>query len=243
MLALSVACDSKRENTHENNLDLPESNQPDTMKSLAITLALALAGVSTLPAATLISGTLADYLALDPTGGTIGTTRFSEFVLLPLQTGAELLSPDLILVNPIDSPGMPGLQFIINDSASEGDFFNIRFSYMVTDSALVGATIGIDDTSATFNSALTVIKDVDILGQQPETLIAFRTSGDSELGETTSFPSAASLAVTIDIALDGGGDGFTTLGSATSQFATIPEHLSLSTIAPLFSLLFLRRRR
>lgn len=215
------------------------------MKSLATILGLALVGTSTLPAATLVSGTLADYLALDPSGGTIGTTRFSQFVLLELQTGAELLSPEFIQVNPIDSAGMPGLQFVINDSASDGYFFNVRFSYLVTDTALVGATIGIDDfdTTATFNSAVTVIQDVEILGQPPETLIAFRTSEDFELSETVSFPSASSLAITMDITLDGGGNGFATLGSTTSQFAAIPEQMSLASIVPLTGLLFLRRRR
>jgi len=215
------------------------------MKSLAtsLILALAIASASSLSAATLSSGTLSDYLALDADGGTIGGTRFSGFLLLPLQTGAEALSPDFILVNPIDSPLMPTLQFVINDSASEGDFFNIRFSYTVSGTPLVGATIGIDDTSATFNSAVTVIQDIDIFGQPPETLVAFRTAEDSGLSGSTSFPSAASLGITMDITLDGGGNGFTTLGSVTSQFASIPEHRTLSTLIPLSGLLFLRRRR
>ncbi|MFN0126320.1 MAG: hypothetical protein ACKV19_06505 [Verrucomicrobiales bacterium] len=202
-----------------------------------------MASASALSAATLVSGTLADYFALEPAGGTIGTTQFSNFMIEPLQTGAEALDPEFIIVNPINTPGLPTLQFVIEDSAIAGDFFNLRFSYTVSDIALAGAFLGIDDTSATFNGGVTAITDLEILGQPSENLLTFRTAEDFELSEQLNFPSTTSLAITMDITLDGGGDGSATLGTVTSQFAVIPEPMTTSLLAPVVGLLALFRRR
>jgi len=194
-------------------------------------------------AATLVSGSLADYIALGSGGGTIGPTRFSDFTLLPGEAGATQFAPEDITVNPLNTVGMPGLQFVVEDSASGNDFFGIRFSYRVSDSAVFGASLAITDAAATGESSVTVVEDLAVASQPDAALIVFRTAQDSELSDQLSFTALPSVTVTTGITLDGGGSGLASLGSATSRFA-VPEPSALVLVAlASSSVLALRRRR
>ena len=97
------------------------------MKNVLLSALVALGTLSQVTAAPLVSGTLSDYIALGLNGGEIGTTRFSEFTLLPGQTGAMQIAPSEVMVNPLNNPNLPGLQFVINDGASDADLFGVAF--------------------------------------------------------------------------------------------------------------------
>lgn len=212
------------------------------MKTVLLSGITALLSLSSLTAAPLVSGSLSDYVALGANGGEVGTTRFSEFTLLPGQTGAMMFSPADVMVNPINAPGMPGLQFVINNSASGADLFGVRFSYRVSMSPLQGATLSISDSAASGNSAVTVVEDLAFTSGQAEDLAVFRTVSEADTTDQLSFASTPSLMVVMDITLDGGGSGLGSLGSTTSQFI-IPEPTSLTLLAGAAGLLALRRRR
>jgi hypothetical protein len=214
------------------------------MKTSLLACLLTVASLANLPAAALVSGTLTDYVALGLAGGTIGTTRFSSFVLLPPQTGATELSPDLITINPIGGPGMPGLEIVINDSATADDLFGSRFSFTVSDSQISVVLLGVGDTAASGTGELSVIEDLDFAAGPDETLLVFRTAADQELSAQNTFSPATSFSVAMDVTLDGGGGGgLASLGSVTTQFVVVPEPATLALCVPAALVAALRRRR
>jgi hypothetical protein len=229
----------------------------------------ALCLTSTMLAAPAVPGTLADYLALGPGGTTIGSTVFSNFTLLPLQTGATQIPPSSILVTPINLFNNPGLQFTVNTSAGPGQLFELRIGYQVADTSITGASVFL--TGATVGGPSTeplppgftdpaITATTDLSAPGTPTLIAFAIPGLADLDDETTFGSVALLSVETDIVIDGGavngaapppGAPVTaSLASATNQFvvaqapgAAVPEPgTALAGLAAL-ALCGVRRRR
>jgi len=177
-------------------------------------------------ALTLSQGTLADYLALGPGGGTIGTTLFSNFSLLPIQNGAMAITPSLILITPIDLFGSPTLQFDLLDrggnfaSGSSGAFlafggelFEMRIGYTVSALSITGAGVGLANASATGGGAVTAQLGITGPVPPPGTLAALETSFISIPADQAAFAPVTSLAVESDIVVDGGPGGQNGLAS------------------------------
>jgi len=215
------------------------------MNRLFLSCLLGVASLTSLPAAALVTGTLTDYIALGMTGGTIGNTRFSSFMLLPLQTGAEELSPDTIIITPSSSGSVRSLEFTVNDSAVDTDLFESRFSYRVSDSPIRSAMLSIAGATTAGASSVSVVSDLIIATQPDRSLIVLLAGPDNIPDDSVDFPSTTSLLVMSDITLDGGSSGTTgmaALATTTSRFV-IPEPASLALFAPIAGLLALRRRR
>lgn len=196
-----------------------------------------------------VPGTLTDYINLGATGATLGSTLFSDFTLLPTQTDALQISPDSILVNPINLSNNPTLQFSVNQTALAGELFELRLSYKVSDFSLSGAGVSLVDPIATGDAAITATLDLTGPVPQSPTLIAFAIEGLSGLTDQTNFAGVPMLQVQTDIVVDGGLSGQGILGSATNRFtvASVPEPASAAIGLTLFGVLiahgWLQRRQ
>ena len=187
------------------------------------------------------SGPLSGYIAAGNDGFMIGTTRVFNFAVQPVDPGATAISPNNITVNPLNTPGNPGLDFVINRNASGGDLLEVRISYTVMDIGLEGATLSIQGASATGDSATSVFEDLTPSGASVLTLGVFQLSDDAELTDSASLPPTTSLAVLNDVAIDGFG-GTAALNSVRNTFL-IPEPGSASLLALSSAALGFRRRR
>lgn len=176
----------------------------------------------TASAAPAVAAPLSTYLALGPGGVTIGTTRFSDFTLEPLQTGATQI-PTSILVTPINLFGAPTLQFSPTQVALPGDLFELKLSYTVQDISILGASVTLGAALASGDGSVT--GTLDLTGPVPAapTLIAFATSPVTGVSDATSFPSVAQVRAQTSIVLDGGGSGRGSVGTVSQQFSVVPE--------------------
>ena len=143
------------------------------MKRLIAAGLVALLVATEIQAAPATPGTLSDYLALGSGGATIDSTLFSDFSLLPNQTGATPISPAAVQVTPIGfGTGNPGFVFTLNRNASATDLYELKFEYKISDVAITAASVSIEGASTTGDGAVTSILD-GIPGNPP--LIAFST--------------------------------------------------------------------
>lgn len=183
---------------------------------------------STALAAPAVPGTLASYLALGAGGATIGSTLFSDFALLPLQTGAVQIDPNSILVNPINLFNNPGLEFVVNQTAASSQLFELRLTYKVADASILGASVGLTGSVVTPDGANTALLALTGPASSP-TLIAFDIGLVSDNPVSGMFAPVSLVSVETDIVVDGGTAGTAMLTSATNRFvvagpvAAVPE--------------------
>jgi len=187
------------------------------------------------------SGPLSSYIAAGNEGFMVGTTRVFDFAVLPVDPDATAILPENITVNPLNTPGNPGLDFVINRNASGGQLLEVRISYSVMDIALQGATLSISGASATGDAVTDVFEDITPSGQSLLTLGVFQLSDDAELSDSVSFTPTSSLAVLNDVAIDGFG-GTAALSSVRNTFV-IPEPGTASLLLLTGAALGFRRRR
>lgn len=192
-----------------------------------------------------IRGTLADYLELDSSGVTIGKAVFSGFQMLPRQSGTSGFRTDFIEVVPLtDDPASPGFRFEIMDGATAEDFFELRFSFRVSNVFFEGASLSLSTVSVRSNSnaGVDVLADLSNSGGDPGSLarlIAFAAPGGiGDLQTSASFVPFNNLTVEIDALIDGGGEG--RAGEITASIGSATLRLKASPPAPA-SLLRLSR--
>ena len=159
-------------------------------------------------------GSLAEYLALDEDGVTIGNSTFHHFRILPIQDGAGSLSTQFIDVVPVtDTEGEPGFRFEIMDGATVDDFFELRFTFEASGPGFVGAKIELNNVNvrASSNASADVLLDLSESGSPAgslASLVAFAApEGLKMLEDRTTFTGRSSLTVEIDTVLDGGNEG------------------------------------
>ena len=110
------------------------------LKTLIMSVGAAAAFSLEASAAIAVPDTLTNYIALGSGGATIGSTLFSDFMILPLQLGATAINPNSILVTPLNLAGNVGFQFSLNQTATANQIFELRLGYKVSNSFISGAT-------------------------------------------------------------------------------------------------------
>jgi hypothetical protein len=198
------------------------------MKKTVLTLLTAFSTATSALAGLAVPDTLTNYIALGSGGATIGSTLFSDFMLLPLQNGAVQIDPNSILVNPINLFGNPGFAFVVNQTANTGELFEMRISYKVTDPSITGASVALTNSVVDFDGANTAL--LDLTGPVPQqTLIAFDIGLIADNPVAATFASVGMLTAEMDLVVDGGTFGGATLASGINQFtvAAIPEPVSI----------------
>jgi hypothetical protein len=195
------------------------------MSYLAILSGILVILPSTASAVPCSTGTLADYIALGSSGCDVDSVLFSDFTPLDVPAAAIQISPDDVTVNPLNALYGPGLEFVVDQIAGAGEFFDIRIGYLVSNGLFNGITLSMTGSSAVDDAAVTTIEDIwlgapfDPFGFGDSTLIVFEIEGDSDTFEQDIFSPVTSIGVIKDIGVDGGLFGQGSLYSASNQFS------------------------
>lgn len=211
-----------------------------------------------------VTGSLSSYTALGSGGCTIGSFQFSNFVLLPLITGATSFA-SLIIAPVTVGTSAVGLDFRVNATAGPNVFFDNLISYRVTGlgASINGASLFISGTSPIGDATATAVENLCLAGRfagldgvtgctgmPVGPLVVTDFGGFADLPSvpdptmSLDFPSASSLAVVTDIGLDGGidGTGSDKLAFAGNRFfvapAAVPEPASILLIVAGLLVLF-----
>jgi len=153
--------------------------------------------------------------------------------MLAGQAVATQIDPAQVQVSPGGTISNPMLLFTLNTTATAGDTLE-SFFRLSASGPLGGASIGLTSPNATDGAAVTAILDVCPNGSfagsapfgcptSPASVTAFAINQSSLLSNSTSFATATSLDVFVDLRIVGGQSGSATLDSATVGFSTIPE--------------------
>lgn len=197
-----------------------------------------------------LPGSLQSYIDLGMAGCSEGTLQFSNFATAPGLTGATVVDPTQVQVN----PGGSALQFTLGDSAGAGELLDLLFRFNVAAPAPLLGTFSLAGASAMGDGAVTGIEDVcfgaSFPGSQPsgcptqsDSLVVFATDGFSDLVASRSFPASSFFDVFVNLTLDGGLSGSASLGSASVRFAPIPEPSTYVLVLSACGLIVLARRR
>jgi hypothetical protein len=199
-------------------------------------------------------GTLDAYIGLGSTGCQIGTTQFSDFASLEIPSAATQIDPSAVLVSPVNDLNGPGLEFVLNQTADAGEFFDVRFGYNVSNNTFSGITLFLTGPFATGDGVVTTIEEIwpgapfdpFYINPASSTIIVFAIEGINDTFEQLTFPPVTSIGVIKDIGVDGGLTGTGTLLSATNQFTVsqpIPEPATILLVAAGLGYLGIYRRR
>jgi hypothetical protein len=196
-----------------------------------------------------LPGTLYGYINFGSAGCTIGSTLFSDFASLGIPNGAVQIDPSAVDVIPLNGSNGPGLTFIVDTTASAGDFFDVMIGYLVSNSTFSGITLSMTGSSVTGDGSVTTIEDICLggafggtCGGILSTLILFDIVGENDTVEQLTFPSVTSIGVIKDIGIDGGPSGTGSLQSVTNEF-TVQEPATIMLVAAGLGYLGICRRR
>ena len=195
---------------------------------------------------------LADYTGLSPEGCFIGSAVLKDF---SVAAGATI-DPVNVLVTPLASPSMFGLQFDVNESAGPNDLLSLLLRYTVTQ-AIVGANrLTMTGAAATDDGVVTAVEDkclgASFAGDHPSsgcanqlTHIALVSEIDTVVPDPASFPVESFFDVFTEIVVDGGTTGSAELrGAVTNEFSAraASEPVTLLLLGPGAAALARRRR-
>lgn len=207
-------------------------------------------------AASCVSGTLAQYFALGPSGCTIGSDTFTGFQQLSPTSGASLISGTDINVTPSGTTATPTLTFNFDSSSTKGQVSESLFVYKIAGSGLIGSSIALSGTTIAGDGAVNGLQNLCEGGTfGPDHVSGCNGHGDS-LGtvataqptDSATFAPSTFINVTDDITTDGGLSGSAAGGTFVNRFTAAgstatPEPgttLLLSSAACIF--LCLKRR-
>ncbi len=188
-----------------------------------------------------LPGTLQNYIDLvSPCQA--GARSFGGFELGPGAGFATPIDPALILVTPAGTFLAPTLFLTFNSSAGAGVVFESMFRFQAAGINLASALIGLSSPTATGDGAVTGVLDVcpdgSFLGIEPigcptspATAIAFATAVDTQLRDSRNFTFSSFFDVFVDLTIDGGLQGSSTLPSASVTIGSVPEPGTLLLLA------------
>ena len=221
----------------------------------AVTLFLAAGAANASPC---VSGSLADYIALGSGGCSIGDKTLSDFSAASFLTGAAAIDAANVNVAAVGGAFNFGLDFSLTPNAPSlagpTQLLDILLGYHVTGSSLIGASLGLGNSAATGDGAVTVVTNVCANGLFSPNLLCNGPSNAGLLAVTTeslSFPfDSAPLTISsffdvfTELTLDGGFAGSASLNGVVSNRFSIPapDTLALLSVA-MFGLIAVMRRR
>jgi hypothetical protein len=179
-----------------------------------------------------VSGTLAEYEALESQGGcTIGAVTFLNFGY-PFNSGDTApVSASEITVTPINSTTNPGLQFSANWPDNESYSASIRYTLQISGGKSVMTQASLSVSGGEFNGGTLSVADSGCLGSllgcsQPRPvnsgipfLLQVNLIGGSS---TTSFPGANQTVDHVDSLVIDQDPGPTSITTITDQFVVVP---------------------
>ena len=108
---------------------------------------IALLSSPALAAPACTSGTLASYITLGSGGCDLGSGTLSGFQTLAPITGALEIAPEEVIINPVQSGNMLGIDVMFNSTAASGQLRQALFGYMLMAPAITGSRISLSGTS------------------------------------------------------------------------------------------------
>jgi hypothetical protein len=206
------------------------------MKTPRWVLVALLLGSGPAAAAVCTTGPLSDYIAFGAAGCTIDGVKFSDFTeVAPLNPAATPISPSLVNLTPLTGPGGPGfgLASATALNASAGNLLELWFGFVVTagsGDSLMGGALSLGSSTVVPDGADTIIADICPDGAFaspssgcstfPVSLIVFDVGSDASPSDSTSIVASSFFDVFVDIVIDGGPTGDSTLGPTLGEFRT-----------------------
>jgi hypothetical protein len=233
-----------------------------TMRKLLLAAVYVVSVPSLGAAAPCGTDTLLNYVGLGAGGCEIAGATFFDFGSAASFSGGTEISAADVSVVPVTLATGPRLDFLVTGSAGPSDLLGIVIGYSVAGLSFSGASLEMTGSAAAPDGVVTVVEDLclgDVFVVDPSgcggdlrSLIAAHDS----LGPTGPYSesfSASLFDVFVDIAIDGGLDGFASLGdtsgpgtvsTAFTAATAVPEPSVISLLAPgVLGLWALRRRR
>jgi hypothetical protein len=207
------------------------------MNKLVLLFALILSvSFSALGAPMCMSNTLGGYLSLGAAGCEIGGANFSGFATLPPITGAQAIPSGNIMISPVQTGAMVGLDVQISATASSGQLLEALLGYTVKGGSIVADMVSVSGTSATGGAIVTDIQNYcaggsflpgDVTGctGSPGDLVVLNNGTDQ-----ASLAGVSTVNIVHDFTLDAGAGGTASGGMVSDRFtlagtgpAPVPE--------------------
>jgi hypothetical protein len=143
---------------------------------------------------------------------------------------------------PFHTTAGPGLQFVVNVTASAGEILDVLIGYSIAGGTFTGNILSMAGATATGDGVVTVIEDkclggnfdptspIGCTGTAANLIVFLLEVGGLPEGSTVehlTFAPVAFIDLFVDIAVDGGPTGSAALASVTTQFVPEPASLGL----------------
>lgn len=176
-----------------------------------------------------VTGSLESYIALGGEGCDLGSGNYSGFRVLPPITGATAIAPADITINPLFTATEVALQYVLNQTARNGELLQALFGYLLTAPAITEGTLTVSGTSSGGGGIVTTIRSVCAGGEFAPGSVTGCSGTASDaivLGNGTdmqSFTAVALADAVVDITLDAAAGGSASAGVVEDAFVIVPE--------------------